>query len=148
MNRLRMSSLRSRMYLVRLKLLEMGEISAADHLFDEMQPSILTEVDADEKSSKSSKVHAADTENRLKLYEERYNRYKKVVVGKNVDTNIKAKQRKVIDEFQKAAIHIKQCENCGAYTAPFRKDGYTKIFQKPLQKRIKKSVAQTKQVVM
>ena len=36
-----------------------------------------------------------------------------------------------------AIVGVKKCENCGCYSNPFRKDGFAKIFQKPLPKKLK-----------
>ena len=58
-----------------------------------------------------------------------------------VDPYIKDLQSEVIDVFQKAAMAVKACENCGAHTAPLRKDQYTKLFQKPMPKRLRANMA-------
>jgi DNA-directed RNA polymerase I subunit RPA1 len=96
-----------------------------------------------------------DAENALRNYEQRYaafaakhSHFSNVVSGgegtsaaprqkRSVDPYIRDLQAEVIDTFQKAAMAVKACENCGAHTAPLRKDGYTKLFQKPMPKRLR-----------
>jgi hypothetical protein len=41
-------------------------------------------------------------------------------------------RREVVDEFMKIIGGMKKCENCGAFSPALRKDGYSKLFQKPL----------------
>ena len=92
-----------------------------------------------------------DAEQILTAYERRYAAFAAAhshfgKAGENkpqraVDPYIKDLQAQVIETFQKAALVIKACENCGAHTAPLRKDGYTKLFQKPMPKRLRASMA-------
>jgi hypothetical protein len=44
-------------------------------------------------------------------------------------------RREVVDEFMKIIGSLKKCENCGAFSPALRKDGYSKLFQKPLNEK-------------
>ena len=43
----------------------------------------------------------------------------------------------IVDAFQKLCISIKKCESCGSPSPPIRKDGYTKLFEKPMPKKLR-----------
>jgi DNA-directed RNA polymerase I subunit RPA1 len=153
-HKLRMSSFKVRYYLVKLKLLEMGDVASAMDLQDVLAPS--TQVFDEEEGVQKDKGASQDAENALRNYEQRYaafaakhSHFSNVVSGggdgsstaprqkRSVDPYIRDLQAEVIETFQKAAIAVKACENCGAHTAPLRKDGYTKLFQKPMPKRLR-----------
>lgn len=57
---------------------------------------------------------------------------------------VKAKQRAVIEMFLKGCVASKKCENCNAYSPTYRKDGYSKIFQKPLSKKTQRAMQMLK----
>ena len=57
--------------------------------------------------------------------------------GEGDSSNAKALRRGVVDAFHKAIVAVKKCENCGCISDAFRKDGFSKIFQKPLPKRLR-----------
>ncbi len=57
------------------------------------------------------------------------------------DSLIRKMQREVIDSFNKEAVACKRCDSCGSFSPPLRKDGSSKIFEKPLQKRLRKSMS-------
>ena len=117
-------------------------------------------------SAKSSASH--DLESRLKEFEKQYDCYidsqqKKLLLATNnnhqntktiqpmlskpSDPHIKSLQRNLIDSFCKALTMIKKCENCDCHSPAFRKDGFTKIFQKPLNKRLRKLAGRKKMQV-
>jgi len=48
---------------------------------------------------------------------------------------MKAMQSRLIDEFMRSIMKSKKCENCGGFSPAFRRDGWAKIFQKPLPKK-------------
>ena len=148
-----MSSFKVRYYLIKLKLLEMGDVASAMDLQDLLQPS--QGIFEEDEEVKKTKTISLDAEQTMRNYEQRYaafatkHAYFDNVIGSNtnttgtkqqrrsVDPYIRDLQTEVIETFQKAAIAIKACENCGAHTAPLRKDGYTKLFQKPMPKRLR-----------
>lgn len=164
-----MSQFKVRYYLVKLKLLEMGDITGAQDLQDMLQPSLLDSEEDGGKNASTSRSSGAislDAEQTLRLYEQRYVAYATSIANKQrvkipqpgssnhhnnknsyttssilkpraVDPYLRDLQAEVIDVFQKAALGVKCCENCGAHTAPLRKDQYTKIFQKPMPKRLR-----------
>lgn len=138
-----MSVERVRYYLVKLKLLEMGDIENATNLEDLLQAStnIFNEDDQEIKKNKNNSI---DYEQSFQLYEERYENYIKNNRNKTylqVDGYNKDLQNQVIDLFQRTCVSIKSCENCNAITPPLRNDQYTKIFQKPMPKRLRKTMA-------
>lgn len=128
-----MSAFRLRYYLVKLKMLEMGAKAAADLLDEWVNPASLFDELADSK--------AADLEAHLKLHEDRYAAYTSRSHRRPVDLGTKNLQRTVLDEFRKKCLEVKKCENCGAFSPPYRKDGYSKIFQKPLSNAMKKRMS-------
>ena len=71
--------------------------------------------------------------------------HKKLI--KQDDVTYKTIQRSVIDNFFKTATAMKKCENCGAYSPAFRKDGFSKIFQKALPKRTQKIMRSMRKVL-
>lgn len=141
-HRLRLSANKIRIFLVRLKLLEMGDFSTAETIMDILSPKQL-DLESDVPSSSSV---PGDADEKLAYYERKYDdfvrrrKHSKVVP----DLYIKGLQRETIDSFMKTCIAMKRCENCSAFSPPFRKDGATKIFQKPLPKRQLKQMAPLK----
>lgn len=152
-----MSNFKVRYHLVKLKLLEMGDVANAMALQDILQPS--QQIFDDDKDGEQDKAMSHDAEQALRSFEQRYaafatkhSHFSNVPGAKSdlhgsaqkqkrsTDPYIKDLQAEVIEAFQKAAMGIKACENCGAHTAPLRKDGYTKLFQKPMPKRLRASM--------
>ena len=150
-----MSDFKVRYYLVKLKLLEMGDIANAMALQDILQPS--QGIFEEDQELNTDKNISLDAEQALRSFEQRYAVFASThahfsnVPGaeghsdapkqrRAADPYIKDLQAEVIEVFQKAAMAIKACENCGAHTAPLRKDGYTKLFQKPMPKRLRASM--------
>jgi DNA-directed RNA polymerase I subunit RPA1 len=140
--RLRLSSIKVRHALIKLKLLELGNVREYNSFDDIVTlPTVFEDIDDE---------HASNLEEKLNVYERQYLQYitmndqisknnllnpnnKKRI--KQNDVVIKTIQRSVIDKFLKDSVNIKKCENCGTFSNSFRKDGYSKIFQKPLPKR-------------
>ncbi|KAG0242760.1 hypothetical protein BGX31_011589 [Mortierella sp. GBA43] len=50
-------------------------------------------------------------------------------------TVVNDERKRVIADFYRRAIAKKKCENCACFSPTFRKDGYAKIFEKPLTKK-------------
>jgi hypothetical protein len=69
------------------------------------------------------------------------NRYNVNPRNVNVELPLKIRQRKVIDAFYKQAQSVKKCENCGALSPQYRKDGTIKIFEKAHRQEMKKTMA-------
>lgn len=135
-----MSHMRTRYYLLRLMLLEMGDIDGANSLFDLVAPSQLDKGDgvtghSTEENSVDKKLH--DIEVRFKRFAS------SKTIRNKPDLLIKSLQRTVIEEFQKLTLATKRCENCSAFSPPIRKDGAAKIFQKPIPLRQRKSMSST-----
>lgn len=146
---MRVATARVRHTLIKLKLLELGSISQYES-FDDLvtTPAVFDDVEAS---------NGSDLESKLAEYERQYSQmiklnneirkfnanttihnHKKMI--KQTDTTFKTIQRSVIDQFIKAAVAMKKCDNCGAFSPTFRKDGFTKIFQKPLNKGVQKQM--------
>eukprot|EP01031_Cornospumella_fuschlensis_P033937 gene33937-41073_t len=137
-HKLRMSQQRVRSYLLRLMLLEMGEIDEASTLFDSLAPSQLDKGDGEPGDS----TEPRDVESRLRKIELRYKTFVQTrALKKKPDLLIKSLQRELIDAFMKANIATKRCENCNAFSPPIRKDGASKIFQRPIPMRQRKSMS-------
>eukprot|EP01039_Chlorochromonas_danica_P006231 gene6231-6870_t len=139
-HKLRMSHLRTRYYLLRLMLLEMGDIDGANSLFDLVAPSQLDKGDgitghSTEENSVDKKLH--DIEARFKRFAS------SKTIRNKPDLLIKSLQRNVIEEFQKLTLATKRCENCSAFSPPIRKDGAAKIFMKAIPLRQRKSMSST-----
>jgi DNA-directed RNA polymerase I subunit RPA1 len=120
----------------------MGEFETADNIMD-----IFTAKQLDlETDVPSSSSVPGDADERLAYYERKYDEFvrRRKHIKTAPDLYIKSLQRETIDSFMKACIAMKRCENCSAFSPPFRKDGATKIFQKPLPKRQQKQMAPLK----
>ncbi|KAF9193699.1 hypothetical protein BGZ51_002363 [Haplosporangium sp. Z 767] len=50
-------------------------------------------------------------------------------------TVVNDERKRVIAEFYRRATAKKKCEHCASFSPTFRKDGYAKIFEKPLSKK-------------
>ncbi|KAF9919290.1 hypothetical protein BX616_009322 [Lobosporangium transversale] len=50
-------------------------------------------------------------------------------------TVVNDERKRVIAEFYRRATNVKKCNNCATFSPTFRKDGYAKIFEKPLTKK-------------
>lgn len=147
-HRLRLSSLRVRVYLTKLKLLEMGDFSAAETILDVLNSKQL-DLDAEVQAPTNNtydEVIPTDAEEKLTYYEKKYDSYvrSRRHLQTAPDLYIKTMQRETIDAFMRTCIAAKKCETCGAFSPPFRKDGSTKIFQKPMPKRQEKAMAPLK----
>ena len=142
---MRMSKERCRAYLLKLQLYEMNEVEAAQDLFDQMVPPTAFADDEDNTS-------AAEIEEKLKSYEAKYAHFCRVMAHRAKDRSAKpilsesAKkgQHETILQFQKEAALVKKCENCGALSPAYRKDGYNKIFRKAPSMRMKQQMASSK----
>jgi DNA-directed RNA polymerase I subunit RPA1 len=73
----------------------------------------------------------ADVDSRFRAYCRRRNRRPPGVFARN-------KQQEVIAAFNRECIKVKKCEVCGERSPTIRKDGYTKMFAKPLPKNAAK----------
>jgi hypothetical protein len=109
----------------------MGRVKESNNLEDLLLPPSVFPSDA-----ATSKI---ESEEKLRQYEEEYERYAQNR-NRSVDSSTSSSQRAIIDAFQKAAQAAKKCDSCGSFSPPLRKDGYSKLFEKPLQKRLRKSM--------
>ncbi len=115
----------------------MGDIEASNNLFDMVGASQRKKDD-----DIGEWTDEVPLETKLKEIEARFSRFKRSNLMKSKpDLLIKNLQRDLIDVFQKAAIDAKRCENCSAFSPPIRKDGASKIFQKPIPMRQRKSMS-------
>ncbi len=124
----------------------MKDTDLANRLDDLLTPPSKENLIEGEDSSRVSSLKEYE-ERRLNLLnkiEKRFASYEKKLVRdqvQEVDNTIRYQQRQVIDAFYKAAMSAKRCENCQAFSPALRKDGYSKIFQKPLQKRLERAMS-------
>ncbi len=140
--RFRLPQARVRHFLIRLKLLEMGDVEEAEQLFDLVNSSVVGSINEEEKNEGKA-GQEADVEAKLKMYERRWDLYQtkqRKNPSPNTDLYIKSLQRDLIDQLHKLALAVKRCDGCGGFSPPFRKDGAAKIFQKPTPLKQRKSM--------
>ena len=144
-HKFRLGQAKVRHFLVKLKLLELENLTEFSQFDDFLLHTDVLDIDATQ--------FASDLETRLKTFELQYDALAAARVkartaqqqgtgsGLNkslsaMDVNqTKTLRREIIDIFHKTIVGTKKCENCGCISKPFRKDGYTKIYMKPLPKR-------------
>ena len=135
-----MSDKTVRYYLVRLKLLQMGELDTAKEFTDLIVPPVIF---TDKEGAAGDNLFmdtSGDIESKIHLYEDRYRMYLRNPRRASPDVFSRAHQQEVIDQFYTAASGVVKCENCGAFSPTIRRDGFTKIFRRPLNKRVQKSM--------
>jgi len=116
--------------LLKLKMLEIGDFQKCSEI-----DNIVAEGSffGDSAESNNSKIYGE--------FERCYENY----IGANSkmpsDSLISRMQREIIDAFNKEAQACKQCDYCNSYSPALRKDGNSKIFEKPLAKRLRKSMS-------
>ena len=134
MRSLRVSKPKIRHLLIKLKLLDMGDILTAEKIgnYVENTADLLND---DEIFNKSFHTRIA---NEFDFYERTYEAYKQQGIRSRVPSmHVKSLQRTEIETFLKYAIAMKKCEHCGCHARKLRKDGSSKIFLKPLGKRLR-----------
>ncbi|KAG0223526.1 hypothetical protein BGW41_005462 [Actinomortierella wolfii] len=130
----RMSKAETARYIAKLQLLARGrfleskEVDAISASKDETEDDM--EVDG--------KVQGISEE----AYIARVEAFVKKVLSQPVETPqdykttvVNEERKQVIADFYRKACHKRRCENCGSFSPSFRKDGYAKIFEKPLTKK-------------
>ena len=121
------------MTLMKLKLLELGEFQKCSELDNVVfDSSVFGDGDP---SSEGNPYQLFDR------YEALYNERVSSHVELPSDSLIRKMQREVIDSFNKESLACKRCDFCGSFSPALRKDGSSKIFEKPLQKRLRKSMS-------
>lgn len=131
--RFRISAERIKMTLMKLKLLELGEFQKCSEL-----DNIVFDSSVFGDDDPSSQNHPNQVFDRYELlYQHRVSSHLKLPS----DSLIRKMQREVIDSFNKEALACKRCDSCGSFSPALRKDGSSKIFEKPLQKRLRKSMS-------
>lgn len=119
----------------------MGEYENALNLFDMIQPSQLDESEPKKKGGLKSGQFSEDVESTLSHFEKRYENFRKSKRSqRSMEPYALKFQQEVIETFQKLCVGVKKCENCGSHSPGFRKDGFAKIFQKPLAKKYQKEM--------
>lgn len=113
-----------RIFLLKLKLIEMGEYRASNALDIDMCP-----------SAKDDNYELL--ESKLSGFEQRYEAFRSSYARRPLDMHSKLLQRSVIEDFNRAALATRRCENddCKAISPTIRKDGHSKIFQRPISQR-------------
>jgi len=153
-HRLRMGKARLWPYLAKLQLLEMGELHAAETLDDRLLPStdVLPSGDESQNSGAvtqtgkkaASQVKAAkdkavkEAQDVLEAVDKRYKAFARSADSQErqpFSVQAKKMQRAVVSELSRELVKVKKCEHCEEYSPSLRKDGYSKIFAKPLPQR-------------
>jgi DNA-directed RNA polymerase I subunit RPA1 len=132
-HKLRLNASKIRLVLIKLKLIELGDVAASDALDNLVAAPVVFNSEQDLEGALSG----SEIEQKLMYYELLYESKK----SSHVNASVKTQQRLVIDSFVKSVVACKKCENCGSFSPPLRKDGYSKIFEKALQKRLRKSMS-------
>jgi len=130
-HKLKIAKKKERYQLVKLKLLEMGDVPNL-HILDNLMTT--RQIFNDNETENTAEQ---DLEDHVKLAEDKYKRYCRNPKRKPADSYCRSLQVELIEEFQKLILKKKFCENCGKYTPGYRKDGYSKIFRKPFSKKYK-----------
>jgi hypothetical protein len=130
----RVSEERIKITLMKLKLLEIGEFQKCSELDNLVFDSSPMFSDADSSLPNNPEQLFARYET---LYEQRIASDVKLPS----DSLIVKLQRELIDSFNKEALACKRCDGCGSFSPALRKDGTSKIFEKPLAKRLRKSMS-------
>jgi len=125
---LRMSHAKCRVYLIKLLLVEIGDVTAAMELDDRALPAIVFPEAEPGTKEKDFRCYLDSCEKRIVAHI-------KAGRGANQDLQARTLQRSIISEFQKAVASLGSCENCAGHSPGLRKDGFTKIFMKPITKR-------------
>lgn len=121
-----------RMTLIKLKLVEMGMIKESEDVETLcLPPTVFTD---------ESVEMQADADSKLQEYEEMYEAFAKKSSRQIPDSRTKKVQRDLVADFYRSALSCKSCSSCGSFSPSIRKDGYTKIFERPLAKRLRKSM--------
>jgi len=120
----------------------MGDIVASDQLLDLVSPPQLF-TESDKPTRAKDYTITSDIDAKLRQYERRFSIFQEQHKHKRrtVNIQIKDKQRDLIDAFMRSLLATKRCDNCGGFSPTFRKDASSKIFQKPLPKRQRKSMS-------
>lgn len=121
---------------MKLKLIEMGMVKESQDLEDLFIPPTVFD---DSATAADASGHLEGVFRQLDKYEEQYQKFIQQRTSKPTSRTM-ALQRDVLDAFQKSSFTAKKCESCGGFSPPLRKDGYTKLFEKPLQKKHRKSM--------
>jgi DNA-directed RNA polymerase I subunit RPA1 len=110
---------KTRRYVIKLQLLDRGELALAMGL------------DAELSNRDGASETATESENRKQIVFEKYERFAATTTPKTEEMFGHARQhrKEVVGEILKS-FHGSRCENCGAHSPAIRKDGYTKLFQK------------------
>ena len=135
-NKFRMKSSQVRSYLLKLKLIEIGDDASLELLENTInincRPEDSDVIDDDQINKE------LEMENLFSLLEKKYDMYvRNRRHSESFSMHRKASQRELIDQINNEMLLISKCENCGAHKIAYRKDGCCKIFQKPISKKIK-----------
>lgn len=125
-HRLRMSENRARLFLAKLKLLEMGDVSGAQSL-----EGAASQVAAKEAGDAAER--AKDLSDLLQRVDERFAEYS--LTAPLPGSHVRQQQRGLVEDFVRTASAVRKCESCGGSSPKLRRDGFTKIYQRPLSKR-------------
>ena len=130
--RFRIDSNRIRLTLTKLKLLELGEFGKCSELDNLM---------FDSNSSEDISSPRSSTNDVLGKYDRLFEKHLDCGQTTSFDSLVVKTQREVLDHFNKEAMSCSRCDTCGSFSPALRKDGMSKIFERPLQRRLRKSMS-------
>lgn len=130
--RFRVGPIKAQRAFVKLLLLDHGEAEKAASLEDEIAAKCTAGAFDDQADGLDNE------ESLLARYKQRYLSYPAL---HKLPTHVKQYRRDVIHEFLRASMGATKCEACGAFSPSLRKDGHTKIFQRPLTQRARKAMS-------
>jgi hypothetical protein len=130
-----------RHYVLRLKLIEMNMLDDAAALPDlVVKPVFFKEKEGENKNDNFFVGNESEVAGILDGYERSYVQFLRHPFQKPMDVHRKQMKQVVIEEFYHAAARERICQNCNTTSPSIRKDGYSKIFMRPLAARIKKAL--------
>ena len=166
-HKIRMGSNRLWTYQAKLQLLEMDDLAGAAELDDKLLASSLLGSSLDDNEDTNTdgtpaeNTHVKETlahmkaikaratkarTDELEKLDRKYQEFVKNNGGKRVQCSVHAKQRQraVVLELVKAMSAVKRCENCMEWSPTIRKDGYAKLFSKPIPRKYRKQAVRNK----
>lgn len=116
---------------MKLLLLDHGEAAKATSLDDEITAKCTAGAFDEQDDGLDNE------ESLLARYKQRYMSYPAL---HKLPTHVKQYRKDVLHDFLRASMGATKCEACGAFSPSLRKDGHTKMFQRPLTQRARKAM--------
>ncbi|CAM9295630.1 unnamed protein product, partial [Phaeothamnion confervicola] len=127
-HRLRLAAFKARVCCVQLMLCDAGDAIAARNLADELNAALTPEDDAaDVEAAGAGRIGSVEPV--LRTHEKRL----RALAGNGRGCQGHDRTfRELVDDLIKTMASVAKCENCGYQSPKVRKDGHSKLFQRPL----------------